>query len=69
MDYKLLMPTYRTRQIWVIRTLDRILNGAKILRMINVGCGEGEIDRQLRARSEYLAACDLNGGTSLTRGH
>jgi len=60
-NYKLLLPTYRARQRWVLRTLDGITRMAEIGRMINVGCGEGEIDREFRGRSDHLVACDLNG--------
>ena len=62
MNYKLLLPTYRARQRWVLRTLDRIARITDIRRLINVGCGEGDIDREFRHYSSHLSACDLNEG-------
>ena len=62
MDYKLLLPTYRARQSWVLKTLDSVAHNAEIHRTINVGCGEGDIDHHLRKRSKHLVACDLNEG-------
>jgi 2-polyprenyl-3-methyl-5-hydroxy-6-metoxy-1,4-benzoquinol methylase len=62
MSYKLLFPTYRARHSWVLKTLDAVVRTAEVRRMINVGCGEGDIDRQLRERSDHLVSCDLNGG-------
>jgi len=62
MNYKLLFPTYRARQRWLLRSLDHIVRTAEIGRIINVGCGEGEIDRELREASAHLVACDLNEG-------
>jgi 2-polyprenyl-3-methyl-5-hydroxy-6-metoxy-1,4-benzoquinol methylase len=62
MNYKLLFPTYRARQSWVLKMLDGVAHTAEIRRMINVGCGEGDIDRQLRERAGHLVACDLNEG-------
>jgi len=61
-NYKLLLPTYRARQRWVLQTLDRIGRAAEIRRLINVGCGEGDIDGEFRRRSGHLTACDLNEG-------
>jgi 2-polyprenyl-3-methyl-5-hydroxy-6-metoxy-1,4-benzoquinol methylase len=62
LNYKLLLPTYRARQRWVLRTLDRVRRTAEIGRMINVGCGEGDIDSEFRRSSSDLVACDLNEG-------
>ena len=62
MNYKLLLPTYRARQRWVLQTLDRIGRAGEIRRLINVGCGEGDIDGEFRRRSGHLTACDLNEG-------
>jgi 2-polyprenyl-3-methyl-5-hydroxy-6-metoxy-1,4-benzoquinol methylase len=62
LNYKLLLPTYRARQRWVMRTLDRVGRTAEIGRMINVGCGEGDIDCNFRQSSGDLVACDLNEG-------
>jgi 2-polyprenyl-3-methyl-5-hydroxy-6-metoxy-1,4-benzoquinol methylase len=62
LNYKLLLPTYRARQRWVLRTLDRVGRTAGIGRIINVGCGEGDIDSEFRRSSSDLVACDLNEG-------
>src|ERR1700751_2438239 len=62
MNYKLLFPTYRTRQRWVLRALDRAKSVSDIGRMINVGCGEGDIDSELFEACDHLVACDLNEG-------
>jgi 2-polyprenyl-3-methyl-5-hydroxy-6-metoxy-1,4-benzoquinol methylase len=61
-NYKLLLPTYRARQRWVLRTVDRIARTTEIRRLVNVGCGEGDIDREFRGYSGRLSACDLNEG-------
>jgi 2-polyprenyl-3-methyl-5-hydroxy-6-metoxy-1,4-benzoquinol methylase len=61
-NYKLLLPTYRARQRWVLRILDRLGRDAEIGQMINVGCGEGDIDREFYEFSAHLIACDLNEG-------
>ena len=60
MNYKLLFPTYRGRQRWVLQTLDRIKRAADIARLINVGCGEGDIDCDLREYSGHLVSLDIN---------
>src|SRR5260370_18127930 len=62
LNYKLLLPTYRARQRWVLRTLDRVGRTAEIGRLINVGCGGGDIDNAFRRSSGDLVACDLNEG-------
>ena len=62
MNYKLLFPTYRTRQRWVLGTIDEVIGGAKIGEMLNVGCGEGDLDRALKLRCDTLVACDINEG-------
>ena len=60
MNYKLLFPTYRGRHRWVLQTLDRVKRAAEIGRLINVGCGEGDIDCDLREYSEHLVSLDIN---------
>jgi SAM-dependent methyltransferase len=52
--------TYRGWQRWVLQTLDRIKRAAEIARLINVGCGEGDIDRDLREYSGHLVSLDIN---------
>jgi ubiquinone/menaquinone biosynthesis C-methylase UbiE len=60
-NYKPFFPTYRSRQRWVLKAIERLALTGEIRRMINVGSGEGDIDRHLREHSEYLVACDING--------
>ena len=60
MNYKLLFPTYRGRQRWVLQTLDRVKRATEIARLINVGCGEGDIDCNLREYSGHLVSLDVN---------
>ena len=60
MNYKLLFPTYRTRQRWVLGALDEIARERPIGDMLNVGCGEGDLDRSFKARTARLVSCDLN---------
>lgn len=62
MNYKLLFPTYRTRQRWLLRSLERVNALAEVGRMINVGCGEGDLDRELHTACSHLIACDINEG-------
>jgi ubiquinone/menaquinone biosynthesis C-methylase UbiE len=59
-NYKLLFPTYRGRQRWVLQTLDRVKRVTEIARLINVGCGEGDIDCNLREYSGHLVSLDVN---------
>jgi 2-polyprenyl-3-methyl-5-hydroxy-6-metoxy-1,4-benzoquinol methylase len=62
MNYKLLMPTYRARQTWALKTLDTVARLGEVRHMINVGCGEGDIDHELRERCARLVSCDLIEG-------
>lgn len=62
MSYKLLFPTYRARHRWALKTLDSLAQFGNPPRVINVGCGEGDIDGALRERAVDLVACDLNEG-------
>jgi 2-polyprenyl-3-methyl-5-hydroxy-6-metoxy-1,4-benzoquinol methylase len=62
MNYKLLLPTYRSRQRWVHQTLDSIGSIVEIERIINVGCGEGDLDHDFSRHARRLVACDLNEG-------
>jgi 2-polyprenyl-3-methyl-5-hydroxy-6-metoxy-1,4-benzoquinol methylase len=56
MNYKLLFPTYRTRERWVHSVLAGLPRG----RMLNVGAGEGEIDGALASYATELESCDIN---------
>lgn len=54
MNYKLLFPTYRTRERWIH---DAVPRGG---RMLNVGAGEGDIDPMLASFASELESCDIN---------
>ncbi len=60
MNYKLLFPTYRTRQRFVVEMLDRVTSGHSVDRMLNLGTGEGDYDRSLKTFCRTLEACDIN---------
>jgi 2-polyprenyl-3-methyl-5-hydroxy-6-metoxy-1,4-benzoquinol methylase len=58
-NFKLLFPTYRTRERWVHEVLGNV--GKKPLgRMLNVGAGEGDIDAALASYATELESCDVN---------
>ena len=59
MNYKLLFPTYRTRERWIHDVLGSL---PPIGRMLNVGSGEGDIDPSLATHATELLACDINEG-------
>jgi SAM-dependent methyltransferase len=59
MSFKLLFPTYRTRERFVHRILDR-LGSAPLGRMLNLGSGEGDVDAALAAFATELESCDVN---------
>lgn len=59
MNFKLLLPTYRTRERFVREVLDA--RGEPPLgRMLNVGAGEGDIDPTLASYANELESCDVN---------
>jgi 2-polyprenyl-3-methyl-5-hydroxy-6-metoxy-1,4-benzoquinol methylase len=62
MNYKLLMPTYHARQNWALKTLDAVTRLGEVRHVINVGCGEGDIDHERRARCAHLVSCDILEG-------
>ena len=61
MSYKLLFPTYRTRFLFVREALEGL--GGSLPQMLNLGCGEGDIDRVLKRYCDALYACDINAGS------
>jgi len=72
-SYKLLFPTYRTRLRYVVEALDRLTSEGPVARMLNVGAGEGDIDRTLKEYCVRLDSCDIDEGDvahaqSLNRG-
>jgi len=62
MNYKQFVPTYRTRHLTTIKTLKKASKEKPILRMLNVGCGEGEYDSHLAKFSKKLECIDINKG-------
>lgn len=59
MNFKLLFPTYRTRERWLRDVLGG-LGDAPIGRMLNVGAGEGDLDAVLAGYATHLESCDVN---------
>ena len=60
LNYKHLFPTYRARYLFVQGALLRILEGDRAARALNVGTGEGEVDRLVAGYVERLDSCDIN---------
>lgn len=60
MNYKLLLPTYRTRYRYVTRELEALRAAAPIERALNLGTGEGDYDAMIASYCEQLHACDIN---------
>lgn len=57
MNFKLLFPTYRTRERWA----EALLSGlGPCARMLNVGAGEGDYDPTLARFTAHLESCDVN---------
>src|SRR4029077_9290280 len=50
------------RQRWVLRTLHRVGCESGIGRIINVGCGGGDLEHHFCQAVGHLVACDLNEG-------
>ena len=59
MNFKLLFPTYRTRERFVRQVLQG-LGEPPVGRMLNVGSGEGDIDPMLASHAALLESCDVN---------
>jgi 2-polyprenyl-3-methyl-5-hydroxy-6-metoxy-1,4-benzoquinol methylase len=60
MNYKLLLPTYRNRYVFVKETLQEIAKGARFAKGLSLGTGEGDYDRMIAGFCEELVACDIN---------
>jgi ubiquinone/menaquinone biosynthesis C-methylase UbiE len=59
-NYKLLLPTYRTRFLFVQAALEKLGGQRPSRRMLHIGAGEGELDGFLSRRTGWLEACDVN---------
>jgi SAM-dependent methyltransferase len=59
-NHKLVFPTYRRRFLFVRDALERLRRGGPIGRMLNLGCGEGDLDAVLAAYAQALDCCDVN---------
>jgi 2-polyprenyl-3-methyl-5-hydroxy-6-metoxy-1,4-benzoquinol methylase len=57
MNFKLLFPTYRTRERWAHEVLSSLGTRG---RMLNVGAGEGDYDPTLARFATQLESCDVN---------
>ena len=60
-NFKLLFPTYRTRERFVHDALES-LDGKPVERMLNIGSGEGDIDAMLASYAVELDSGDVNAG-------
>jgi 2-polyprenyl-3-methyl-5-hydroxy-6-metoxy-1,4-benzoquinol methylase len=60
-NFKLLLPTYRTRERFVREVLAaRRVGEPPLGRVLNVGAGEGDIDPTLASYADELESCDVN---------
>lgn len=57
MNYKHWFPTYRARYLFVN---DALASVGRAGRALDLGCGEGDVDRMLAGRCDELVSCDLN---------
>ncbi len=57
---KLLLPSFRTRYVRIFAALSRHLEGQRLGRMLNIGCGEGDYDPEILRHCERLDAGDIN---------
>jgi 2-polyprenyl-3-methyl-5-hydroxy-6-metoxy-1,4-benzoquinol methylase len=60
MNYKLLVPTYRTRHRFVDVALTRAAARRPLGRVLNLGSGEGDYDRAIKRVCRELHSCDVN---------
>jgi len=60
MNYKLLVPTYRTRYLVTFQALDYVKKKGKNARILHVGCGEGEYDSHIAEYCGKLDSVDIN---------
>jgi 2-polyprenyl-3-methyl-5-hydroxy-6-metoxy-1,4-benzoquinol methylase len=61
-NYKLLFPTYRRRYQFVREALACLAAEEPLHRMLNLGCGEGDLDAMLAGHAVELDSCDINEG-------
>lgn len=59
MNHKLLLPSYRTRFLFVQRALNTSIS-EKSLHMLNLGSGEGDYDALISEHCTKLYSCDVN---------
>lgn len=57
MNYKHWFPTYRARYLFV---KDALAELGRPKRALDLGCGEGDVDRMLAERCDQVVSCDLN---------
>lgn len=63
MNYKLLLPTYRNRYLFIEESLKRIsAQSGNLGKALNLGTGEGDYDRMIAPYCDELIGCDINPG-------
>jgi len=60
MNYKHLLPTFRTRYLFTLNALEELAASYKISKGLNLGTGEGDYDAAIASKVESLIACDIN---------
>jgi 2-polyprenyl-3-methyl-5-hydroxy-6-metoxy-1,4-benzoquinol methylase len=60
MNYKLLVPTYRTRYNVIMENLQCLTKVSKFNRILNLGCGEGDYDTRIKTFCKEMYSCDVN---------
>ncbi len=60
MSLKFLCPSFRTRYLSIFKHLKKQSNKNKFKKVLNIGCGEGDYDKELRKYSESVCAGDIN---------
>ena len=66
MSHKLLFPTYRARERFLVRTLEELHGETPAARIVNVGTGEGDLDRVLARFGARVDALDVHAGDVAT---
>lgn len=61
MNYKLLLPTYRNRYLFIEKCLKaQVKKHGAFASVLNLGTGEGDYDRMIAPYCEHLIGCDIN---------
>ena len=63
MNYKLLLPTYRNRYLFIEKCLkEHTQKNGSFGTALNLGTGEGDYDRMIAPYCKHLIGCDINPG-------